>query len=123
MDDHTAYMLYGIAAGAIAMSGCPTSVEVYEALFIGLIGGALYSVFTKVLIDKAGIDDPLEGTSYHFICGLWGTVATGFFEEREGVFHDGDGSLLEVQLVGALCIILWGMVFSCLTFGVLAASR
>jgi Amt family ammonium transporter len=93
VDDHTAYMLYGIAAGSISMSGCPTSVEVYEAFWIGLIGGALYSLFTKVVTHKLGIDDPLEGTSYHFICGLWGTMCTGFFEERNGIFHEGDGTL------------------------------
>jgi Amt family ammonium transporter len=116
-------MLYGIAAGSISMSGCPTSVEVYEAFWIGLIGGALYSLFTKVLTHKCGIDDPLEGTSYHFICGLWGTICTGFFEEREGIFHEGDGTLLGLQIVAVLVIIAWGAVFGGLLFGLLALTK
>jgi len=91
---HFGGILYGVAAGCISMAACPLRVDTYEAFWIGLIGGVIYA-FTMIAIGKCGlIDDPLDGLGYHGACGAWGLIAAGFFDENEGIFHDGDGTLL-----------------------------
>jgi len=116
---HFGGILYGVAAGCISMAACPLRVDVYEAFFIGLIGGALYALFEIGIGKCACIDDPLDGLGYHGVCGAWGLLAAGFFDENEGVFHDGDGSLIGLQFLGMVVIFAWGVFWAVLFFGIM----
>ena len=42
------------------------------------------------LLRRLQIDDPLEASSIHFACGVWGGIATGFFAKDNGVIYGGD---------------------------------
>jgi Amt family ammonium transporter len=101
------------------MSGCPQNVEAWESFIIGAIGGALYWVFSQIVFPKCKIDDPIDGLSYHFVCGFWGSFAVGLFHESEGAFHKDEGDQLGLQLCGCLAIFAWSAVLSVVLFGLL----
>lgn len=65
------------------------------------------------------IDDPLDVSQTHGICGLWGIVASGLFDSRQGFLITGKGSYLGVQMIGATALALWSGIMSFLFFYVL----
>ena len=88
------------------------------AFFIGLIGGLVYAAACK-LMDKLGIDDPLEASQVHGFTGIWGTFAVGFFSQTYGLASDSPdkGKFFFVQLLGIVMVILFiggvtGLYFS-----------
>jgi ammonia channel protein AmtB len=54
--------------------------------------------------------------------GSWGIIAAGLFDEGEGIFHNGSGSLLGIQCLGLLCTVGWGIFFGIMVFGSLRAA-
>jgi Amt family ammonium transporter len=82
MVDYHKQVLNGALAGAIAVSGSPSNYYTWESMIIAFIGGALYFLFSRLIFPKCRVDDPLDGISYHFICGLWGTIAVGLFHKE-----------------------------------------
>ena len=95
--------LVGITAGADQMSGL-------DAIIIGLIAGVLV-YFAVIFIDSVlKIDDPVGAISVHLVCGIWGTLAVGFFGASAG------GDQLIAQLKGICSIGLFTVVF-CLIVG------
>ena len=88
--------LVGITAGADQMS--PT-----DAIIIGAVAGAII-VFAVSLIDRLKLDDPVGAIAVHLVCGIWGTLAVGLFEELAS------GTQFVSQLIGVvsyavLCIV------------------
>merc|ERR1711939_667765 len=68
----------GILAGLVAIiAGC-AFVRPWEALVIGLIGGAVYQG-ASMLMQKLKIDDVVDAFAVHGATGFWGLVALGFF--------------------------------------------
>ncbi len=76
--------LNGVLAGLVGITaGCAT-VAPWAAVLIGLIAGVLV-VYSVLLIDKLGIDDPVGAVSVHGVNGAWGTLAAGIFFPREKI--------------------------------------
>ena len=69
----------GIIAGLVSISGSVSNVEPWAAFCIGIIGAILYIIFCKYL-EVRQIDDPIEGSAVHMVCGAWGLMARGFFD-------------------------------------------
>jgi len=65
----------------VSITGCCDRIEVWAALIIGAVGGVFYILGCWVL-DRLHIDDPVEATQVHFFGGIWGTIATGFFDNQ-----------------------------------------
>lgn len=109
----------GILAGLVAITGPCGYVNQWESIIIGVIAGLLY-VCNAALMPKLKIDDPIEAVSVHFVNGLWGAIATGFFgNPREGMGGNGvfyGGNQLGVQLVGILAICTWTATMSLLVW-------
>merc|ERR1711881_106883 len=59
-----------------------------------------------MLLDKLQIDDPISAFPVHGICGIWGVLATGLFQQGTGLFT-GDASIIGVQIYAFLCIFAW----------------
>lgn len=55
----------------------------WEAILIGIIGGAL-SISTPSLLQKLGIDDPVGVIPVHGVCSLWGMLSVGLFVQEVG---------------------------------------
>ena len=97
----------GALVGITAPSGY---VELWAALPIGLIAGLLVPPCI-LAIDKR-LDDPVGVLTAHGICGIWGTVACGFFtsprlaqynafgDPAGGLLYSGSFAQLIAQVVG-----------------------
>ena len=67
------------------------------------------------MLQRMRVDDPLDSSPVHFLCGCWGLLAPGFFavpslmnlayrQNREGndfagVFYGGSGIQLGIQVL------------------------
>jgi Amt family ammonium transporter len=71
-------ILNGALGGLVAITAGAHLFTLYDAIMVGLIGGALV-VFAIPLFDKVRIDDPVGALSVHLINGIWGTLAVGIF--------------------------------------------
>ena len=104
--------LNGVLAGLVSITApCPV-VDPWAAIIIGVIGSAVYMVFSKLL----KIDDPLDAFPIHGACGFWGVVSVALFCTDENVAYsygwDNTDNLLITQLIGGGCIAGWTIVTS-----------
>lgn len=104
----------GILAGLVSITAPCGTVEPWEALIIGVIGGFVYQG-ASMLLQRLKIDDPIDAFAVHGACGLWGVLAVGFFGNPNttggnGAFYGGDQFL--IQFVAAIIIVLWVMGLS-----------
>ena len=71
----------GILGGLVGITaGCAT-VEPEGAMFIGIISALLYFGSAKLLL-KLQIDDVVNASPVHFVCGAWGVIAAGLFSSQ-----------------------------------------
>jgi len=109
----------GVLAGLVAITAGCASVEPWESIIIGIVGGLLYQG-SSMLLRRLKIDDVVDAFPVHGVCGLWGIVALGFFGNPDegiggnGAFYGGDQ--LGTQLFAGFLIILWTGGLSVLIF-------
>ena len=84
-----------IISGMVAITACCDNVDLWAACVIGLIGCLIYEQ-TKKLLFRFEIDDPLDISQTHGICGFWALVAAGIFDIDRGYLMTGNGSYLGV---------------------------
>ncbi|WP_457562288.1 ammonium transporter [Caminibacter pacificus] len=73
----------GAVAGLVAITPAAGFVNVVGALIIG-IGGSVTAFFGVTVLKKIfKYDDSLDAFGVHFIAGLWGAIATGFFALKD----------------------------------------
>ncbi|MGP4062672.1 ammonium transporter [Halobacillus sp. H74] len=102
--------LNGALAGLVGITAGTANVSLIGAIIIGLIAGVILVEAVQFLDRVARIDDPVGAIAVHGVCGIWGTLAVGFFSVEGGLFY-GDGlSLLGIQAVGILAVIAWTML-------------
>jgi Amt family ammonium transporter len=127
----------GILGGLVGITaGCAT-VEPEGAMFIGIISALLYFGSAKALL-KLGIDDVVNASPVHFVCGAWGVIAVGLFSSQNstsvsyggeddascGVFYGcnlGDDQLA-VQIAFVIAVTVWVGGTSAIVFGLLKAA-
>ena len=75
-------------------------------------------LLTAFILQLMRVDDPLDSSAVHFLCGCWGLLAPGFFavpslmnlayrQNRDGndfagVFYGGSGIQLGIQVLHLL---------------------
>ncbi|TNV72316.1 hypothetical protein FGO68_gene10818 [Halteria grandinella] len=103
----------GFLAGLVAISGVADEVEPWFAMLIGVISSGMYIGGCKVL-DMLHIDDPIEAVPINMFCGIWGTIATAFFDNERGLVSSSDSkwTFLGVQILGILAISAWTALVS-----------
>jgi Amt family ammonium transporter len=60
-------------------------------------------------LERVGIDDPVSAISVHGVCGIWGTLAVGFFADVP----------LLTQAIGTFSVVGFTLVFSFVTFTII----
>ncbi len=106
----------GIVAGLVAITPAADVVSPLWAMVIGAIAGVL-CCFACGLKFKLGYDDSLDVVGVHGVGGLTGTVLIGFFGEGTGLLAGGDWRQLAVQVIIALCTMLYsGVVTAIIAF-------
>jgi Amt family ammonium transporter len=93
--------LNGALAGLVGITAGCANVSPVSAVIIGLIAGVLV-VVSVLTLDKLKIDDPVGAVSAHGVCGAWGTLAAGIFDQ--GGFSL---SVVGVQLLGIVACFVW----------------
>jgi len=122
----------GILAGLVSITAPCGNVESGSAIVIGLVGGIVYQL-SSMFQQFIGIDDPVDASSVHGACGIWGVLAAGLFDWGNGFDHvhgwsgfhcmtDSDGECLDTSggwfMVAQMWLILAVCVWSSLTSGV-----
>ena len=83
-----------VTAGAGLLSGCVSitagcaTVSLLSAAIIGVLGCLVY-LGGKVVWRRVQIDDPLEASQIHGLCGCWGLIAAGLFDRERGLLTTG----------------------------------
>ena len=104
-------VLNGALAGLVGITAGADVVSVNAAMVIGLIAGVIV-VGSVLLIDRAGLDDPVGAISVHLTCGVWGTLAVGIFSAG----HSFLTQLIGVLAYGAFSFIAALAIFFALQF-------
>ncbi|CAM9546173.1 unnamed protein product [Choristocarpus tenellus] len=124
----------GILAGLVSITaGCAT-IPFTQAALVATIGVLLYHIASRALLCLKK-DDSVNASAVHYVCGIWGLLASGLFTKPEnfrdaypnayskdpekfetcaGVFFGGDGTHFGVALWFAVAITFW--VFLWLAF-------
>jgi len=111
----------GILAGLVAVTAGPHVMMPGESIVVGAMG-SLFCYFSRQMLIRLRIDDPVEAISIHGTAAVWGVLSVGLFADTtdcgftiadrdfRGVFHGGSLRLLGVQAFGILVIIAWAVV-------------
>jgi ammonia channel protein AmtB len=78
-------------AGLVMITGVCDDVNIYSALFIGILAGLLYLTSTQ-LLERYRIDDPVESVQIHGICGFFGVLNVGIFGNKHGILTNAQNS-------------------------------
>lgn len=108
--------LNGVLAGLVGITAGCDLVSPAGAAIIGTIAGATM-VFAVDFIDRVlKIDDPVGASSVHGVCGVLGTVLTGFFATDGGLLYGGGASLLLAQTFGTIVVSAWALFMGFVVF-------
>jgi hypothetical protein len=109
-------VILGLIAGAVSVSSGAFNMMSGEAFVVGALGGLLYAGVARIIERATCVDDPVDGIAVHLVCGAWSLFITSFVDKNEGVFHDGDGMLIGVQICGLIVSHLWTVVFGLIIY-------
>jgi ammonium transporter, Amt family len=113
------------AIGALVAITAPSGyVEPWAGVIIGAIAGVIVPLGVYA-IDKK-IDDPVGALTAHGLCGVWGTLACGFFTSprlaeynafgEPGLLYSGSFQQLGTQALGVVVVFAFVFTLSFLTF-------
>jgi ammonium transporter, Amt family len=117
----------GALGGLVSVAASCGIIEPWAAVVTGSIAGVFYLLASRLLI-RIRIDDACDAIPVHGFCGLWGLIASGLFAspmrlteyygrgEHPGLLYSwrngkSDFRLLGAQIVGALFIVGWVVLF------------
>ena len=99
-------------------AGC-AKCRCHWSFIIGAVAGVLVCVAVYFIEDKLKVDDPVGAVAVHGCNGIWGTIAVGLFDYKDGLFYGGGVHHLLIQLLGIVCIAGWTIVTMTIVFTVL----
>lgn len=90
--------LNGVLAGLVGITAGCDGVSPASAILIGAIAGVVV-LFSVLFFDAVKVDDPVGAISVHGVCGVWGTLAAGLFNEG--------GMVVMPQIIGIAAAFAW----------------
>lgn len=102
----------GVLGGLVAVTAGAANLSVFGTALIGLVAGVI-ATNGVLLLDRRQIDDPVGAIPVHLFCGVWGTVALGFFADPDavpggngpaGALYGGGISQLVSQVTGVVVV-------------------
>ncbi|MCQ6277345.1 ammonium transporter [Bacillus sp. V3B] len=99
----------GVLSGLVAVTAGCAFVSQWSAIIIGVISGVIV-IYATLLVDHLKVDDPVGAVAVHGFNGVFGTIAVGLFDKSQGLLTTGDFSLLKIQLLGAVVVVVWGLI-------------
>ena len=89
--------LNGSLAGLVAVTAGCANVDVIGSFIIGAVAGVLVCVAVYFIEDKLKVDDPVGAVAVHGCNGIWGTIAVGLFDYKDGLFYG--GGLMQLLMI------------------------
>ena len=115
------FSLNGALAGLVAVTaGCDAMSPVF-ALITGTVAGVLV-VLSVMAFDRLRVDDPVGAISVHGVCGAWGTLAIGLFQNEVGLLVGGGTTQFLTQVVGVAAAFIWAFSVSMVMFLLIKAT-
>lgn len=107
-------VLNGALAGLVSITAEPLAPSLFDALWIGAVGGVIV-VVTVPLLDKIKIDDVVGAIPVHLFAGIWGTLVVALHTQTALLDEAGetvvvDGVEQTVGFFGQLMIQLTGVL-------------
>lgn len=100
-------MCNGILAGLVGITAGCDAVSIGGSAIIGVVCSFLM-IGSVIFIDKVlHVDDPVGAVSVHGVCGMFGTILTGFFAVDGGLFYGGGWKMVGVETLGTLSVAAW----------------
>ncbi|WP_264293665.1 ammonium transporter [Megasphaera elsdenii] len=113
--------LNGGLAGLVAITAGCDAVSVTGAFIIGVISGAVIIFLIEFIDQKLKIDDPVGAVAAHGGCGALGTILTGLFSVKDGLFYTGETHFFLIQVLGVCVVALYVFVAINIVFRILNA--
>src|SRR6187397_1110916 len=124
-------MLNGAVAALVAITAACAFVAPWAAILIGFVAGVIV-VAGSLLVERAGIDDPVGALAAHGMSGMWGTLSLGFLTVPElaerldtgkgGLLYGGGVHQLGVQLLGLVAVGAFTFTASFLVLGLMKVT-
>lgn len=114
--------LNGALAGLVAITAGCDLVTTTGSFFIGIIAGIVVVYAVEFFDQTVKVDDPVGAVSVHGCCGALGTLLTGLFAEKEGLFYGGGSHMFITQIIGVVTVAVWVIVTMYIIFKVLDAT-
>ena len=114
-------IINGILAGLVGITAGCAGVSYFGAVVIGLIAGVIV-VFSVFFFDSIKVDDPVGAVSVHLVCGVWGTLAVGLFDQELGLFYGHGVAQLGNQILGIVAIGAFTVIASSIFWSILKAT-
>jgi Amt family ammonium transporter len=99
--------LNGALAGLVGITAPCAVVGSGSSIAIGVAAGVLV-VYGITWLNLIRVDDPIGAIAVHGLCGVWGTLAVGFFGQQtlgaptNGLFYGGGFGQLGIQSLGII---------------------
>jgi len=110
-DFEVATLCNSVIAGLVSVSASSFNIDLWAAGMIGGLGFLIYYNSKKTIL-RYEIDDPMEITEVHGICGIWSVLAVGLFDKDVGLLYTGQLGQLAIQLLGATAYTVWALLLS-----------
>lgn len=112
------YVCNSVLAGLVSITaGCAT-LTTWAAFLTGIVGAVAYLGASRTLL-RLGIDDPLDASAVHGVCGAWGLLAASLLSTgpytadaygpalAPGLFYHADGKRLGAATVFVVATVAW----------------
>ncbi|HET8562020.1 MAG TPA: ammonium transporter [Marmoricola sp.] len=101
----------GAVAGLVAITPACAALTPVGSILLGLVTGAVCAMAVGLKY-RLGYDDSLDVVGVHLVGGFVGTVSIGFLDAGTGLLYGHDADQLVVQLLVALCALVYSGVLS-----------
>ncbi|GGP14431.1 ammonium transporter [Oceanobacillus neutriphilus] len=97
----------GVLGGLVGITAGAAEISLGGSIIVGLVSGILLVEAIRFIDTRLRLDDPVGAIAVHGACGIWGTIAIGFFSIDTGLFYGNGFSQLGIQAIGILAVIIW----------------
>ncbi|MCI1676036.1 MAG: ammonium transporter [Ancrocorticia sp.] len=111
----------GVVAGLVAITPAAGALSPFGSIILGAVAGVVCSLAISLKF-KYGYDDSLDVVGVHLVGGLIGTVGAGFLSTGTGLFYGGGVKQLVVQIVIALCALIFSGVITAILGYIIKAT-
>jgi Amt family ammonium transporter len=101
----------GAVAGLVAITPACAALTPVGSILLGLVTGVVCALAVGLKY-RLGYDDSLDVVGIHLVGGFAGTVSIGFLDAQTGLLYGHNADQLVVQLLVALCALVFSGVLS-----------